>query len=678
MPAARDTDWMHVYVDGDPAAGRAYMSYARKLMGFVRQQASVAGLGTYSRAMRLEDGTVIVAQVHGDQRKVLIRPSPIVGRKPVAPFRDFVAGIAGSAGEPIILRPDNGQSPDADGITPYTGQAAWKSYFLNSDEPGYSTAADVGTYIGAYPLGLFHFPSDTDASLRGLRWTTCWRNARGECLSIVNGGNRYWPHKYYHPYLLYHSFVAHVGHLCLDLYNYVPSGASIRDTTPHILGAAFRDGRLFVMMASLGAITYPAPPDAPSGQGDTWVSPIFAKDSFTYRLYRFDLIEHEDPVSGVHYYAAANKSEKLLTQFSNSAECALYAPWVFNEGVTQAVTYSLPHDAVQGVKAIYSDDYFATSPDWGISPGFNGTGAYRVAVSISEDGESASVSTASSGTAVAESCSGKKLHFVPLGGGNFAYDFDGASIPAVTFNGSGLNVGDNYTICTLLDADLDFGVLMLFEYAYTRTSETASVQGGFSIQRQLRMYRAGVEAQASGVDSYTGRNADMVTSHRWFDTLFGMPGLTAFYAQSMTCVWAYDKGQSSSSSGRGLFGFTVGARRHVCNSPAAAKWCTTGGGLSAPGDDQTYWDAHYMGAGGLDMYSGAQPTALQYYDVFAANNVAEIGNAADVTGPIASPGSGLVATSSPSESSLVGTGNTISALSLLGRPPITQPLEVAA
>lgn len=77
MPAARDSDWAHVHVaGGDRAAAEPYLPYARKLLGFVKQDAQANRLRTHQATKQLPDGALVVAEIVGDIPRITITPPP--------------------------------------------------------------------------------------------------------------------------------------------------------------------------------------------------------------------------------------------------------------------------------------------------------------------------------------------------------------------------------------------------------------------------------------------------------------------------------------------------------------------------------------------------------------------------------------------------------------------------
>ena len=74
MSGARYTDWSHTRVLGDREAAAQYVPEARKLLGFVMDEAKRNNLGVHQITRELEDGTVIIAEKHGDIPRMTIIP----------------------------------------------------------------------------------------------------------------------------------------------------------------------------------------------------------------------------------------------------------------------------------------------------------------------------------------------------------------------------------------------------------------------------------------------------------------------------------------------------------------------------------------------------------------------------------------------------------------------------
>lgn len=91
MSAARFTDWTHTRVVGTPAAAAPYIGEARKLLGFVWEEARRNRLGVHQVTRKLPDGAVIIAEKHGTiPRMTIIPPQSVSGGVKHIRLRAFV------------------------------------------------------------------------------------------------------------------------------------------------------------------------------------------------------------------------------------------------------------------------------------------------------------------------------------------------------------------------------------------------------------------------------------------------------------------------------------------------------------------------------------------------------------------------------------------------------------
>lgn len=654
----RYTDWTHVHVSGgNREAAAPYVPSARKLLGQVIEDAAYNQLGTHKLVRQLDDGTVITAEKHGSIPRVTIEPAPAPGgSRPVLPFRDFVAWPSGPASDtdPVILRYRSRQQD-------------WYSFFFKGNSAGHDNVAEDhrGSYIGAFPRGLA-YSSDREARLAGA--VTCWKNADGECLSIFNSSNRYWACKYAHPYLHYSTFVLHCGFIALDLQFF--DSANDLTSTPYVLGAAFKDGHLYVVAAGLGALVFDAPPDSPTEAWQIWASPQFDVTSRQYRLLRFDLVVVTDPVTGISHYEAQSKSDTILTGFSSTPSCGLYSPWIFNQDVTEAVTYSLPGSVVLGYKAARTAQ--DTSTDEAFT-GFATTGTYRVAIALDAASGSASVTSAGAGTAIAED-SGHVLNLVHVGGGAFDYTLGAATIPATRHAGAANAVGSSVLIRTLIDADLQEETVAFYETTTTITAASESDGAQARFDAALVIFRGGTETIRSTVGSTqepVEDHASFISLANYIGTVSG-GGLAALYATPLVIL----RGAGWGPTIWGYAGFLRLSRFHPTQG---TRWYTTGGAYFRYSSSISWGISGNGYNNGLDQYNGSQPTNLPLFDVFGANSEATVCAVYNDMWT-ASLGDGITAciTNATDMQSIVGYTAPVAKISLLGTPPKEQQLEQEA
>lgn len=75
MPGPRYEGWHHLRIEGDKAAAAALLPTARKVLGYVRQQAQFNGLQTYKHVLPV-DGGKIIGEIIGGQPRVTIDVRP--------------------------------------------------------------------------------------------------------------------------------------------------------------------------------------------------------------------------------------------------------------------------------------------------------------------------------------------------------------------------------------------------------------------------------------------------------------------------------------------------------------------------------------------------------------------------------------------------------------------------
>lgn len=128
---ARYVDWTHIRVNGDRHAAAPYVPDGRKLLGEVMEEAARNGLGVHVLHRRLEDGTVLVAEKHGDIPRITITPAParaVQRRRTLEAFHLTWASTA-PARTPILFIEPRGEEGDDD-------FRDWQSAFFNAEAYG--------------------------------------------------------------------------------------------------------------------------------------------------------------------------------------------------------------------------------------------------------------------------------------------------------------------------------------------------------------------------------------------------------------------------------------------------------------------------------------------------------------------------------------------------------------
>ncbi len=384
MPGPRYDGWHHLRYVGDRALAAQHLPLARKVLGFVQEQAAVNGLQTYKHVVEIEGGMVVGELIGGVPRvTVVVQPAgkrekgPSVEGFVVRLSNDLVAG--GTQLDPLVLQPPG--SPEDD--------PRWGALFYNGDSYGFDgTDEDLrGTYSHVFgPRSLL--PKELGAG-------PIWVSRDDEVVSWFRGFPAYWPHHYTHPGASYSGYVTIYGHTVF----------TVPDANMRVMAAAARDGHLFVLIASgLWELPSPTPP-APATCGDVWASQPYANLFHVYRLYRLPL-SVEINVRGVQVYKAAALADGEL--LADVPLQRAYGAWSFNRDVTRLVSIQLPEKAV-----MYTPTKYDTDPTWGpfYAPNYDAADAgmptagnqrFEIALTHAPTGVSAAFTQAAAGSVVAE------------------------------------------------------------------------------------------------------------------------------------------------------------------------------------------------------------------------------------------------------------------------------------
>lgn len=336
MSGARYTDWTHTRVLGDRDAAAPYVPEARKLLGFVIDEAKRNGLGVHQITRDLPDGTRIIAEKHGEIPRITIVPVPGGQGKPEPETPDdFVvwsrdqgqpAGIDAECPQQILRaqRPEDGASSFG-GITVTGSKPVWKTFFFKAETAGHEDfPGRKGTYFGMFPEGV-RFAGNVD-----------WKGPVGQRVSWYGPSTRYWYDPHIKPRQQYGKFVFLLGHKLLDVEQYLlDSDPDPAFAARWVMGAALDGNRLYVVHAELPepvTDTTPGPADRATVDQPWPVGDVLI-EVCTYAVARTDAVTW-DVVAG---------SRQVL--WSGSLANALN-PWFFNESVTAAVSVALPGNVV--------------------------------------------------------------------------------------------------------------------------------------------------------------------------------------------------------------------------------------------------------------------------------------------------------------------------------------------
>lgn len=333
--AGRYTDWRHTHVLGaSQEAGAPYLGEARKLLGEVFEQAEFNGLGTHKMRRVLRDGTVIIAEKHGEIPRMTIVPAlpPQPGIPPTlkeafvvwARDTDFPDGIDEDHPQQI-LRP------------------SWQTFFFDTGVEGYDDFdRKKGTYrfssegVELFPDGVRH-AGNVD-----------WTDAKGVRLSWYGPSTRYWYDPFVQMVAQYGRKVFLLGQVVLDTDQYIDDSDDEPDAEEafderYVLGAGMRDGWLYVVQVQAQNLSVP-PPDpvtvTPPGSPYYIFSVGYTPFGVDTVICRYRLGPRLDTSPG---FRVVSKSREVL--WSGSIERGV-SPWFFNPDCTEAITFIPPE--IQG------------------------------------------------------------------------------------------------------------------------------------------------------------------------------------------------------------------------------------------------------------------------------------------------------------------------------------------
>lgn len=151
----RYIDWTHVTVVGNPAAAAPHVAEGRKMLGYVWDEAKRNNLGVHQLTRTMADGTVIVAEKHGDIPRITIMPVEGGGDTRKNRIRGFVCKPT-SQDFPEGFNPD---FPEA-AIVSDGDAGSWATLYYDRRDPpwedipgGKSTYPNIGGLPG-FPDGL--------------------------------------------------------------------------------------------------------------------------------------------------------------------------------------------------------------------------------------------------------------------------------------------------------------------------------------------------------------------------------------------------------------------------------------------------------------------------------------------------------------------------------------------
>lgn len=357
--AKRHADWSHVLVvGGDYEAAAPYLPEARKLLGMVKDDAAYNDLMTHQMVRHLDDGTTIVAEMHGDIPRMTISPTSEETESMLGKLGDFVVW-ARDASLPDGIDPTKPQQ-----ILRKHPKSGWRTYAARSGLPGRADA----TYGGRF--------------LQGIRraGNIDWEGPDKERISWYGPSSRVWLDAYVNPRAQYGKFVFMLGQALLDVDAYIAES----DPEPAfadrwVLGAAIKkiDGVAWlytVQSTCMDGATDMTPLPPMEGR----LSPPTTDNMEVSTFYRYRLLQSPD-AAGVQRYRVVAGSRAELGSISNVRN----EPWVFDSKCTVAHCYELPGYGAGG--DWFADTYHSSAgnpPDALPAPAQN-----RFRISIGEDGD---------------------------------------------------------------------------------------------------------------------------------------------------------------------------------------------------------------------------------------------------------------------------------------------------
>lgn len=347
MPAPRDIDWTHIHVNGPRGAGVPYISFARKMLGFVKQDAARNNLGVHSLTRKLPDGAVIRAELHGSIPRVVITP-PGAGYVREADWLEEGIMVSGTG---------QADTPDVfiSRVEKPNGGFYYKSYFRNKKSEGYARATIEKGFWGRIQPELATAAANPDN--RGMRekyakklryahevdtitfgaHDTTHINRDGESVSWYTGRCGYFCEPNVIP-----NYQGSVSVSCRgsEIYSTVTSPSEAPLWT--VRAAAIKESFLYVVVAEgKYTVDYPPPPPSPSRQ-IAYIPPLAAARDVPVKIIKVPLFEVLDEETlHVHYRGDKNAVETLWEGILRNGD----SPWVFDEDVTHAVCIARPDEA---------------------------------------------------------------------------------------------------------------------------------------------------------------------------------------------------------------------------------------------------------------------------------------------------------------------------------------------
>ena len=310
MPAGRDTDWTHVRVVGERAAAAPYLSFGRKLLGYVKQDAAHNGLQTHKVSKQLPDGALVVAEIHGKQPIITIVPPRLIplGLKRM---EDRFVTLARREGLWSGIDPEHPEQwLDAPGVSRRPDDG-WLTRYFDADVEGFEAETD-GIYsvmdrVRAFPLGTRRAGNVDHRSKDGYRVSWYGPTSRVALDAHINPGVVWLDKVFMHGQVL----LTH------------PLGYGI-------FGAGFHAGSLFTVEGEVAALPVPYP--APESMTGYQNPPLSVATGTQLHVCRYPCSASMTPNRRRTFSADPEAREVLLTLDWDGKE---QYPWTFNPDCTE-------------------------------------------------------------------------------------------------------------------------------------------------------------------------------------------------------------------------------------------------------------------------------------------------------------------------------------------------------
>lgn len=337
MPAARDYDWKHTRVIGEKADAVPYLSFANKLLGYVKQDAAYNQLGTHSITKQLPDGAVITAEIHGAIPRVTITPPKGGAGQPLVGLDRFVVLASGDGLMDGIDPQYPEQWLDVPGVT-RKEDSGWCTRFYDADVSTF--AAFEGT------KGIYSAIQGRDAFRRGVpRYGNLdHRNKDGYRVSWYGPSSRSCADGYVNPAVIWRTKVFMHGRMLLDTMEYQTAspetGVLAGGENMVVYGAGYYGGHLYVVQGQTVDTSPNSAPSYPVGAGYITDPTAFNGSSpvpETMFLCRYAVAEGGPPGALVQHRVVKNSREVLWSANFVGRDPQ---PWHFNPDCTEATSFT--------------------------------------------------------------------------------------------------------------------------------------------------------------------------------------------------------------------------------------------------------------------------------------------------------------------------------------------------